>query len=57
LRLRRVVYEQRDLEAWLERLQAAKLEEAQVFFKHEDEATGPRLAEQLLRLWETSRGA
>jgi uncharacterized protein YecE (DUF72 family) len=54
LRLRRVIYEQRDLESWLERLRAANLEEAQVFFKHEDEATGPRLAEQFLRLWETA---
>jgi uncharacterized protein YecE (DUF72 family) len=50
LRLRRVVYEDGDLARWLERLRDAKLEEAQVFFKHEDEATGPRLAEQFLGL-------
>ena len=54
LRLRRVLYEQQDLEKCLERLRAAKLDEAQVFFKHEDESTGPRLAEQFLRLGETS---
>jgi uncharacterized protein YecE (DUF72 family) len=50
LRLRRVDYTQKDLETWLERLAAAKLTEAQVFFKHEDEATGPKLAEQFLQL-------
>ena len=50
LRLRRVEYTKKDLETWLERLRAAKLVEAQVFFKHEDEATGPLLAEQFLKL-------
>jgi uncharacterized protein YecE (DUF72 family) len=52
LRLRRVLYTEQDLRRWLERLRAAKLDEAQVFFKHEDEATGPRLAERFLRLGE-----
>jgi uncharacterized protein YecE (DUF72 family) len=50
LRLRRVEYTQDDLETWLARLRAANLEEAQVFFKHEDKATGPKLAEQFLAL-------
>jgi uncharacterized protein YecE (DUF72 family) len=50
LRLRRVAYTESDLEVWLGRLRAAKLVEAQVFFKHEDQATGPKLAEQFLRL-------
>jgi len=50
LRLRRVEYTKKDLETWLARLRAAKLTEAQVFFKHEDAATGPRLAEEFLRL-------
>ena len=50
LRLRRVVYTQADLATWLARLRAANLTEAQVFFKHEDEATGPLLAEQFQRL-------
>jgi uncharacterized protein YecE (DUF72 family) len=50
LRLRRVSYTERDLEAWLERLHAAGVGEAQVFFKHEDEATGPKLAERLLAM-------
>jgi uncharacterized protein YecE (DUF72 family) len=50
LRLRRVEYTEKDLETWLERLRAAKLAEAQVFFKHEDRATGPKLAEQFLKI-------
>jgi hypothetical protein len=50
LRLRRVAYTSADLERWLERLEAASLVEAQVFFKHEDGATGPKLAAELLAL-------
>jgi uncharacterized protein YecE (DUF72 family) len=50
LRLRKTVYAPRELEAWLERLRAAKLTEAQVFFKHEDQATGPRLAAEFLSM-------
>jgi uncharacterized protein YecE (DUF72 family) len=50
LRLRRVTYTTADLERWLERLNAASLVEAQVFFKHEDGATGPKLAAELLAM-------
>jgi uncharacterized protein YecE (DUF72 family) len=50
LRLRRVTYTTGDLETWLARLEAAGVAEAQVFFKHEDGATGPKLAAQLLAL-------
>ena len=50
LRLRRVVYTPADLDVWLARLRAANLAEAQVFFKHEDQATGPLLAEQFQQL-------
>ena len=50
LRLRRVDYTQEDLERWLARLEAAGVAEAQVFFKHEDAATGPKLAAELLAL-------
>jgi uncharacterized protein YecE (DUF72 family) len=50
LRLRRVEYTRADLERWLARIRAAALTEAQVFFKHEDGATGPRLAAELLVL-------
>lgn len=50
LRLRRVDYSEQDLERWLERLKASRVTEAQVFFKHEDGATGPKLAAQLLAM-------
>jgi uncharacterized protein YecE (DUF72 family) len=50
LRLRRVVYTAEDLERWLERIAASGVTEAQVFFKHEDGATGPKLAAQLLAM-------
>ncbi len=48
LRLRRVDYVTADLELWLERIEKSGVAEAQVFFKHEDGATGPKLATQLL---------
>jgi uncharacterized protein YecE (DUF72 family) len=50
LRLRKVTYTERELAAWLDRLTAAGIGEAQVFFKHEDAATGPKLAARLLDL-------
>jgi uncharacterized protein YecE (DUF72 family) len=50
LRLRRVEYTTGDLERWLARIAASGVAEAQVFFKHEDGATGPKLAAQLLAL-------
>jgi uncharacterized protein YecE (DUF72 family) len=52
LRLRRVDYSADDLARWLERIVTSGVEEAQVFFKHEDGATGPRLAAQLLSMAE-----
>jgi len=50
LRLRRVEYSEADLAAWLERVKAQAWKEAFVFFKHEDEGTGPKLAGQFLKL-------
>jgi uncharacterized protein YecE (DUF72 family) len=50
LRLRRVDYSADDLRRWLERIDASRVTEAQVFFKHEDAATGPKLAAQLLAM-------
>jgi uncharacterized protein YecE (DUF72 family) len=50
LRLRRVAYTTEDLERWLARLVASGVSEAQVFFKHEDGATGPKLAAALLAM-------
>ncbi|MGZ8842533.1 MAG: DUF72 domain-containing protein [Pyrinomonadaceae bacterium] len=52
LRLRRVVYEQDDLAAWMQRVQDQKWKDAFVFFKHEDEGTGPKLAAQFVKMSE-----
>jgi uncharacterized protein YecE (DUF72 family) len=50
LRLRRVVYEQDDLAAWMQRVKNQKWKDAFTFFKHEDEGTGPKLAAQFIEL-------
>lgn len=57
LRLRRVDYSAEDLTRWLERIEAAGVAEAQVFFKHEDGATGPKLAAELLAIAGRRAGA
>jgi uncharacterized protein YecE (DUF72 family) len=48
LRLRRQDYGEAEIAAWAERIAGQKWGETYVFFKHEDEGKGPRLAEQLL---------
>lgn len=50
LRLRRVNYSEENLAEWLERIRAQDWKETFVFFKHEDEGTGPKLAAQFLRI-------
>jgi len=50
LRLRRVKYKKSDLVEWSNRIQAQDWQDAFVFFKHEDEGTGPKLAARLLAL-------
>jgi uncharacterized protein YecE (DUF72 family) len=45
LRLRRADYGDPELAAWADRIRAQAWTEAFVFFKHEEEGTGPRLAE------------
>jgi uncharacterized protein YecE (DUF72 family) len=50
VRLRRVRYTKAELVKWLKRIKAQKWKETYVFFKHEDEGTGPRLAAQFLDL-------
>jgi uncharacterized protein YecE (DUF72 family) len=50
LRLRRVEYSATNLAAWLERVRNQSWNEAFVFFKHEDEGTGPKLAAQFIAL-------
>jgi uncharacterized protein YecE (DUF72 family) len=45
LRLRRQDYDEAALRGWAERLKSQSYETAYVFFKHEDEAAGPALAQ------------
>jgi uncharacterized protein YecE (DUF72 family) len=44
VRLRRPDYQDSDLKRWAERIAAQGWERAYVFFKHEDEGAGPKLA-------------
>lgn len=53
LRLRRTAYSEDDLIEWVNRLKDQKWKDAFVFFKHEDEGVGPKLAAQFLKLAET----
>jgi uncharacterized protein YecE (DUF72 family) len=55
IRLRRTRYDDADLRAWAERLMAAQLERAYVYFMHEDDALGTRFALRLLELWQAAR--
>jgi uncharacterized protein YecE (DUF72 family) len=50
LRLRRTSYEENDLAEWLKRVQEQKWKDAFVFFKHEDEGTGPKLAARFIEM-------
>jgi uncharacterized protein YecE (DUF72 family) len=50
LRLRRVNYSEPDLLMWVDRIKSQKWESVYVFFKHEDEATGPKLAARFIEL-------
>ena len=50
LRLRRTAYDDAALRRWRDRAVAAGWQDAYVFFKHEDEGTGPKLAARFLEL-------
>ena len=50
VRLRRVSYSKSELKKWITRLRAQEWKHTFVFFKHEDEGTGPKLATQFLDL-------
>lgn len=50
VRLRRVRYTEAELIKWSKRIKAAKWKDGYVFFKHEDEATGPKLAAKFVEL-------
>jgi uncharacterized protein YecE (DUF72 family) len=50
VRLREERYSDARLKKWIERLKAQEWNEAYVFFKHEDEGAGPKLASRFLEL-------
>jgi len=52
LRLRRPDYGEAEIAAWADRIRAEPWSEAYVFFKHEEEGTGPRLAEAMAARFE-----
>ena len=55
VRLRRTRYDDADLRAWVERIQAQPLARTHVYFMHEDDALGTQFARRLLELWESSK--
>ncbi|MGE0622276.1 MAG: DUF72 domain-containing protein [Pseudomonadales bacterium] len=57
LRLRAASYTDAELGDWHERIAAGGAREAFVFFKHEDDAGGPELAERFLSMPGTARAA
>lgn len=50
LRLRKTSYSDQELADWMKRVQEQQWKDAFVFFKHEDEGVGPKLAAQFLAL-------
>lgn len=56
LRLRRSEYAGADLAEWAKRLRSQNWEKAYVFFKHEDEGVGPKLAARFLEVAERGEG-
>jgi uncharacterized protein YecE (DUF72 family) len=50
LRLRRAGYEETALTEWAQRIRGQAWSDSFVFFKHEDEGAGPRLAGQFVKL-------
>ncbi len=50
LRLRRMDYDDKALKDWVKRIRAQDWQKVYVFFKHEDEGAGPKLARRFLEL-------
>jgi uncharacterized protein YecE (DUF72 family) len=50
VRLRRDTYTDRELGGWVEKLRSRNWTEAYVYFKHDDEGVGPKLAARFLEL-------
>ena len=55
IRLRRSNYSRADLSQWKERVLSQRWDHAYVFFKHEDEGMGPKLAAEFLDLVGTAK--
>lgn len=53
LRLRKPDYSEKELIAWTKKIKAQEWDQAFVFFKHEDEGAGPRMAKHFLTLADT----
>jgi uncharacterized protein YecE (DUF72 family) len=56
VRLRRSEYSHADLLNWKERILSQQWDHAYIFFKHEDEGIGPKLAAEFLELERTTQG-
>jgi uncharacterized protein YecE (DUF72 family) len=57
LRLRREAYSDRELQDWVKRIAAQPWTRAYVYFKHEDEAAGPKFAARFAELWAAAQGS
>jgi uncharacterized protein YecE (DUF72 family) len=56
LRLRRTEYDEKSLAKWAERVRSLSWTDAWVFFKHEEEGLGPRLAARFGELFAGAKG-
>ncbi|HET6890219.1 MAG TPA: DUF72 domain-containing protein [Pyrinomonadaceae bacterium] len=52
VRLRRVNYSEESLREWIRRMREQNWQDSFVFFKHEDEGSGPKLAAEFMKLAE-----
>src|SRR4029077_9366570 len=50
LRLRRPDYTDADLKSWVKRVRKHEWQDAYIFFRHEDEGTGPQFAKTFMDL-------
>ena len=50
VRLREEGYTDKNLREWIKRIRSQELDEAYVFFKHEDAGAGPKLATRFVEL-------
>ena len=57
LRLRRVRYSAAELKKWIKWMNEQQWKDTFVFFRHEDEGTGPKLATRFLKLSSADRSA